>query len=242
MFEIRLRRAGERFVSRSPGVVTRHVFSFGAHYDPAHVSHGPLIACDEHDLQPHAGFAPHLHRDVEVVSWVLEGELLHEGPEGTARVPVGTVQRLSAGSGVVHAERAGDAPTRFVQMWLVPGSAGQGLSYEQGPSYEQVVVPSARLAGELVPVASGLGHPGAAPLSCPAALYVARLARGRSVPVPEAAATHLLVVRGTVSLAGEELFAGDSARLAAAGALPVAALEPAEILVWEMHVEPEGTR
>ncbi len=236
MPEISLRRADDRFVTRSAGVVTRHAFSFGRHYDPAHVGHGPLVVCDEHRLEPDAGFAPHPHRDVEVVTWVLDGLLLHDGPDGRATVPVGTVQRMSAGRGVVHAETAGDAPTRFVQMWLIPDVLGRP------PSYEQVVVPP-EPAGTLVPVVSGLGHDGAAALGCRAALHAARLAGGESVLLPDAPRVHLHVTRGAVVLAsGTALRAGDSARLTAAGALRVVATEPAELLLWEMDVTADPTR
>ena len=117
---VAVRRAGERFLTLTAGVATRHCFSFGPHYDPAHVAHGPLLLCDEHLLAPGAGFDEHRHRDVEVVTWVLEGELAHSGPDGTAHVPTGGGQRMSAGSGVLHAERAGSIGARFVQAWLAP--------------------------------------------------------------------------------------------------------------------------
>jgi redox-sensitive bicupin YhaK (pirin superfamily) len=232
---VQVRRADERFRTATAGVETRHCFSFGRHYDPAHVAHGPLLLCDEHALQPDAGFAPHPHRGVEIVTWVLEGALEHAGPAGTARVEAGTAQRLTAGTGITHAERAAGAATRFVQAWLVPDQPGLP------PSYEQVAVPPERLKGTLVPVVSGLGHEGAAALGARAALHVGRLAPGQLLTLPAAPYVHLLVTRGEVRLAGAgSLRRGDSARLTGAGEGTLSALAPAEVLVWEMHVTPGG--
>lgn len=229
---VQVRRADDRFTTRQDGVETLHCFSFGRHYDPAHVSHGPLVVCDEHRLEPTAGFPDHPHRDVEVVTWVLEGVLAHEGPGGRRSTPVGTVQRMSAGGGVVHAERAGGVATRFVQAWLVADPA-------QPASYEQRVVDPARLQGRLAPVASGLGHPDALRLGPPAALHVARLAPGEAVRLPAAPLVHLLVGSGRVEVDGEGLLtAGDSFLGTASGALELRAADAAEVLVWEMQVTP----
>lgn len=187
-----VRPGGDRFVSRSPGVTTHHCFSFGPHYDPAHVGHGRLVLHDEHLLAPGAGFAPHPHRDVEVVSWVLEGTLLHEHDGQRTQLPAGGLQRMAAGTGVVHAERAGPHVTRFVQLWLAadPGAP---------PAYEQVV------AGALGQVLPGV--------------HAGRLT-GRWT-LPEAPLAHVYVASGGAVLAGVRLQAGDSARLTHAGAVTV---------------------
>ena len=203
-----MRRAAERFVTRLPGVETRHAFSFGAHYDPEHVGHGPLVVCDEHRLEPGAGFAAHPHRGVEVVSWVLEGALRHEGPGGTSEVPAGSGQWLSTGSGVLHAEHAGAAPTRFVQTWLL-ADAGT-------PSYERLTA-----AGPgLQPVGSRAG----------ATLHVGRVDGPAALPV--APYLHVLVTAGRLRLDDVVLEAGDSARLSGTGA-PLDG--DAHLLAWEMH-------
>ncbi len=183
-----LRPAAERFVTRQPGISTRHCFSFGPHYDSAHVAHGRLVLHDEHLLDPGAGFAPHSHRDVDVVSWVLEGTLVHEQDGVTARVRAGGLQRMTAGPAVVHSERAADEPTRFVQLWLTapPGTAS---------SYEQVVT------GDLDEVLPGI--------------WAGRLA-GRWA-LPEVPRAHVFVARGDCTLGGAALSAGDSARLTGAG-------------------------
>ena len=206
-----VRWADDRFVTRVPGVETRHAFSFGAHYDPDHVGHGPLVVCDEHRLDPGAGFSAHPHRDVEVVSWVLEGVLRHEGPGGTTEVPAGSGQWLSTGSGIVHAEHAGPAPARFVQTWLLsPGGT---------PSYERIT--SAGPA--LQPVGSRAG----------ATLHVGRVDGPAVLPV--APYLHLLVTDGRLRLDDLELGPGDSARLTGTGAVLDGA---AHVLVWEMETTP----
>lgn len=207
-----VRRAADRFLTRAPGAETRHCLSFGPHYDPAHVAHGPLVACDEHRLDLGAGFAPHPHRGLHVVSWVLEGVLLHEGPGGTSEVPAGTGQWLSTGSGVTHAERAGDAPTRFVQMWLT--SSGDRASYERLDAPRHL----------------GLSEVGR---RAGAVLHVGRV--DRPVALPAAPYLLVLVLDGGLRLDGLELDPGDSARLAGTGA----ALDgDAEVLIWEMHANP----
>lgn len=184
-----VRRAAERFVTRTPGVETRHCFSFGRHYDPAHVGHGRLVLHDEHLLAPGAGFGPHPHRDVDVVSWVIEGTLRHEHDGRVVQLPAGGLQRMTAGTGVVHAERAGEQGARFVQLWL---AAGPGAA----PAYEQAV------AGDLAEVLPGV-HAGR--LSGVALL-------------PEAPRAHVYVAAGGCTLAGVRLQEGDSARLTGSGA------------------------
>lgn len=198
---LEVRRAADRFVTRAPGVLTRHAFSFGPHYDPAHTGHGRLVVHDEHRLEPHGGFGAHPHRDVEVVSWVLEGVLVHEDDAGAVEVPAGTVQRMVAGGGVVHVERAGAAATRFLQLWLVD-EPGRARSYAQAP------------VGELAEVLPGV--------------HAGRL-RG-SWPVPDVARVHLHVASGSAVVGGDRLGPGDAARLTSAGALRVEA-EQAQLLV-----------
>ena len=187
-----LRRAADRFVTRSPGIETRHGFSFGPHYDPQHVAHGRLVVHDEHVLEPGAGFAPHPHHDLEIVSWVLEGELVHEDGPRVRPVPAGVLQWMTAGTGVVHAERAGSARTRFLQLWL---TTRPGLV----PSYEQVPV---QALAEVLP-----------------GWHAGRLDGAWALPeVPRA---HLHVAAGTCALGDLQLSAGDAVRLAAPTSLPL---------------------
>ena len=238
---IEVRRGAERAVTRTHGRETRHSFSFGPHYDAANTSFGLLVACNEDRLQPGAGYGLHPHRDLEIVTWVLSGSLLHEDDSGGRSVlRPGAVQRMTAGRGVVHSEthdasRLGGGPpsgepVHLVQTWLVPDRAGLDPSYAQG----EVALET----GRLLPLASGRpGQDAAVRLAQrDATLHAARLDPGDAVQLPAAPYVHLLVTRGSVELVGAaRLGQGDEARCLAAGPLRVTAAGPAEVLVWEMH-------
>lgn len=189
---IDIRRAGDRYVTEQPGITTWHCFSSGAHYDPHNVSFGPLVALDEHHVAPGAGFDRHRHRGVELVSWVLAGELRHT--DGAGRVHVvrpDTLQYQHTGDGIEHSEMNASSlrPLRFLQLWLVAAEAGP-------PRYELVHVRrqgcALRVAGE-------------------ASLRVIRLAGERTLAA--APLTHLFVARGSVRVGGfDVLAAGDAVR------------------------------
>lgn len=125
---IDVRRGADRYSGGEPdaGIDTRHAFSFAGFYDPGNVRFGPLVACNEERLAPGAGFAEHAHRDTEIVTWVIEGELEHRDAGGrVARLLAGDAQLLGARGGVRHEERnAGSGPLRFLQMWLEPDVFG----------------------------------------------------------------------------------------------------------------------
>lgn len=217
----------ERFRSDLPGGTTWHCFSFGPHYDPANTSFGPLLLHDEHVLEPGAGFGEHQHRDVEVVTWVLDGVLVHDGPGGRRELGPGSAQRLRAGSGARHAERAGSVGARFVQAWLLPDERGLP------PADEARALPDPELADRLVTVAG----PGGLPLATRgAALRVGRLSTGSTARTRGARLEHVFVGRGQVEVDGDLLAAGDSLRSTDEGALLLTARAAAEVLVWEMDV------
>ena len=152
---VELRRAGDRTRTRTAWLDSRHSFSYGAHYDGSNTHFGLLMAHNDDVLAPGSGFEPHPHRDMEIVTWVLEGELRHEDDAGHSSVlGPGTVQRMSAGSGIVHSERNGSATRNLhlVQMWVLPDV------YGAPPDHEQLDVAAALDSGELVVVASGMGE------------------------------------------------------------------------------------
>jgi redox-sensitive bicupin YhaK (pirin superfamily) len=244
-----VRRAGERPGTRLGWLDSKHSFSFGRSYDPANTHHGLLLVNNDDTVKPGTGFETHPHRDMEIVTWVLQGSLVHQDSEGhTGVIYPGLAQRMSAGTGILHSEKndswrvagPGQAntehtdPVHFVQMWVVPDETGIT------PGYEQLEIDHELLAGGLVPVASGLPeHDGAAAIRINnryAALHAARLQPGQSVTLPDAPFLHLFVPRGTVTLEGTgELATGDAVRFTATGGQRVTATEPAEILAWEMH-------
>jgi hypothetical protein len=244
-----VRRADERVKTRLGWLDSKHSFSFGRHYDRANTHHGLLLVNNDDIVKPGTGFETHPHQDMEIVTWVLQGSLVHQDSEGhTGVIYPGLAQRMSAGTGILHSEKndswrlAGPGqddvahrdPVHFVQMWVVPDERGID------PGYEQLEIDHELLSGGLVTVASGMPeHDGAAAIRIKnryAALHVARLRSGQSVQLPEAPFLHLFVPRGRVTLeeAGA-LEAGDAVRFTATGGQRVTADEPAEILVWEMH-------
>ena len=212
-----IRRADERFCTRvdAEGKETWHSFSFGNHYDPSRISFGPIMAINEERLAPGAGYEPHKHREVDILTWVLNGTLAHEDSTGFGGdVTPGTLQHLHAGPGVTHSERNASTtePLVFVQMMVRANLASE-------PSYGQVEIP----------VVPGL-HPGPE-IDADASVFVARV-DGQPLAVP-AAASHLIhVTAGTLTVNGTALSAGDQWQGAAATPLELTALAPAEAIVW----------
>jgi quercetin 2,3-dioxygenase len=239
-----VRRAADRFKSNFGWLDSKHSFSFGQHFDRANTHHGLLLVNNDDVVDPGTGFETHPHQDMEIVTWVLQGSLVHQDSTGhNGVIYPGLAQRMSAGRGILHSEkndswRLGEAthrdPVHFVQMWVVPDESGIT------PGYEQLEIDDELLKGGLVPVASGMAeHDGAAAIRIKnryAALYAARLQPGQAVELPEAPFLHLFVPRGAVTLEGAgQLATGDAVRFTATGGQKVTATEPAEILVWEMH-------
>jgi redox-sensitive bicupin YhaK (pirin superfamily) len=239
-----IRRAEQRFSSSFGWLDSRHSFSFGHHHDRANTHHGLLLVNNDDVVDPGTGFETHPHQDMEIVTWVLQGSLVHQDSTGhNGVIYPGLAQRMSAGRGILHSEKNDSwrldgqthrDPVHFVQMWVVPDEANIT------PGYEQLEIGDELLTGGLVPVASGMDkHDGASAIRIRnryAALHAARLQPGQSVELPEAPYLHLFVPRGAVTLEGAGgLATGDAVRFTATGGQRVTASEPAEILVWEMH-------
>ncbi len=234
---VEVRRAADRFTTVAPArteaaegwAVTHHSFSFGDHYDPANVGVGPLVALNDETVRAGAAYPEHTHRDVEIVSWVVTGTLRHADSAGhLGKAGAGTVQRLSAGSGVTHTEGATDgADVRFLQAWLRPDQAGTSPSYALG------MVDGSTLATGWVPVASG--EPGAVVdlRSRGTTLWVTRLEPGGRRTLPTARKAFALVVTGAAEVDGVgSLDAGDALEIDVRTPLVVVARTPAELLVW----------
>jgi quercetin 2,3-dioxygenase len=242
-----IRRAADRFATRIGWLDSKHSFSFSNHYDPLNTHHGVLLVNNDDRVQAGAGFDSHAHRDMEIVTWVLSGSLVHRDSTGNSGViRPGEAQRMSAGTGISHSERNDswtvlggprhDEPVHFVQMWVPPDTRGLD------PGYEQRDVDDALVGGGLVTVASGMPRDvDSAAVGIHnrfAAFHVARLQPGDSVELPDAPFVHLFVGRGTIEFDGAGPFAeGDAVRLTDAGARRVSAFEPSEVLVWEMHAQ-----
>ena len=237
---VEVRRSADRFTTVAPArpdgaaegwATTRHSFSFGEHYDPDRVGVGPLVALNDETVRAGEAYPDHLHRDVEIVSWVVSGTLRHADSAGhLGKAGAGTVQRLSAGAGVTHTEGATDgAPVRFLQAWVRPDETGTPPSHALG------VVDAAALSTGWVAVASG--EPGALVdlRSRGTTLWVTRLDRGDERALPAGRTAYAHVVRGSVELEVdgiEPLAEGDALRLTRAPSVTVRAVEPSELLVW----------
>lgn len=218
---VEIRRGTARFAEREAGRATRHAFSFGAVYDPAHLSFGPMICHDEHLLGNGRGFDTHPHAGLDIVTWVVSGALTHtdtiKSPTGGSHTLIpGRVGHLHAGAGVEHSEVAAAPQTRFVQVWLRADEDAE-------PSYDVHEVGRGPLTQALTVAGS--------------TLWVSRLAAGESVTLPEGDLLHVYVALGALlrnSLA-EPLTAGD-ALLASRhpGPLSVTAAVDTELLIWRL--------
>jgi redox-sensitive bicupin YhaK (pirin superfamily) len=243
-------RAADRLATSTPWLDSRHSFSFGHQYQAGNTHHGLLLVSNSDVVRPGAGFDTHPHRDMEIVTWVLRGSLVHQDSAGNSGVIYpGLAQRMSAGSGILHSERNDSwrldgsrphsDPVHFVQMWVMPDERGTV------PGYQQAEVADDLLSGTLVPVASGLReHAGSSAIqirNSQAALHVARLRTGQSVQLPDAPFLHLFLARGQAELEGAgSLDSGDAVRFTAVGGHRLTAVSAAEVLVWEMHASLAG--
>jgi hypothetical protein len=229
---IDVRRADERFATRIGWLDSKHSFSFGRHYDPTNTGHGLLLVNNDDIVRAGSGFDTHPHRDMEIVTWVLSGELEHKDSERNRGVIYpGLAQRMSAGTGIWHSEmnNSGAEEVHFVQMWVWPDTESVA------PGYEQLDIGGELARGGLVPIASGRGHDAAISIRQQGAvLWGGRLAAGETVTVPEDRHVHVFVPRGTADLSGAgPLGTGDAVRLTAVGGLDLTAgPDGAEVLIW----------
>jgi redox-sensitive bicupin YhaK (pirin superfamily) len=229
-----IRSASERGQSRLGWLDSHHTFSFGNYYDPAHMGFGALRVINEDRVQPGKGFGTHSHRDMEILSWVLEGALEHRDSMGTQGViRPGELQRMSAGTGVTHSEfnASTSEPVHFLQIWLLPER--EGLA----PSYEQRAFAPADLEDRLHLVASHDGRDGSIRVHQDVNLYASRISPDANVSFRPAAGRSLWlhVAKGHIQVEGRELHAGDAASWTAApDALDIQALAPSEVLLFDL--------
>ncbi len=226
---IEYRRAEDRFRTDAEGRTTWHSFSFGAHYDPRDVGFRALVAHNEERLPPGTGYAEHPHADLEIVTYVLGGALRHTSAVGSGVLGPGHVQRLRAGSGVVHSEVAdGPEETRFLQAWVRPDESGLAPEWVSAP------VAAAR---DWTCVADGDGDgDGVVPLAASGtAMHVARPAAGDRLDLPDRPALHVFVAAGEAQLGERLLRPGDAARLLDEGGRTLVAETDCELVVWSFR-------
>lgn len=234
---IDIRRANTRFHTQIGWLDSWHSFSFSEHYDPKNTHFGLLLVLNDDVVAPGTGFGTHPHRDMEIVTWVLDGSLAHRDSAGNEGVITRNVaQRMSAGTGIRHSEMNASErePVHLLQMWVPPDTLGLP------PGYEQRDVGDMIPENELFPLASGREPQAAIQIhQRDATLWVARLDAGATVTIPDAPFVHVFVARGAIELEGAGTLAtGDAARLEDAGALRATAQdEDAELVIWETYAE-----
>ena len=230
---VQLRRANERGHADHGWLNSFHTFSFADYHDPAHMGFRALRVINDDTVAPGRGFGAHPHRDMEIISYVLDGELAHKDSMGNGSIiRPGEVQRMSAGTGVVHSEHnPGKAPVHFLQIWIMPDRRNHQ------PGYEQKAYPLEERAGTLRLVASPDGADGSVTIHQDARLYTTNLADGDAVAHELAAGRHawIHVARGEVALGDTVLRAGDAASTSDPGRLELRGRPGgAEVLVFDL--------
>ena len=229
-----IRRASERGHANFGWLDSWHTFSFGSYYDPEHMGFSDLRVINDDRVRGGEGFPSHSHRDMEILSYVLEGALAHKDSTGSGGViRYGDVQRMSAGRGVTHSEMNGstDEPVHFLQIWLLPERAGLPASYE-----EKRFAPEEK-RGRFRLVASPDAAEGSLTLHQDARVYASILDKGVEATHAFAAGRQgwLQVARGRVLVNGKELAAGDGAALTGEASVTVAGAEPSEVLLFDLR-------
>ncbi len=231
--KLSIRRAGERGRADHGWLLSYHTFSFADYYDPAHMGFRALRVINEDRVQPGKGFGTHSHRDMEIISYVLEGALEHKDSMGTSSIiRPGEVQRMSAGSGVTHSEfnASRDELVHFLQIWLLPARPGGK------PGYEQKAFPEEERKGKLRLVASPDGRDGSVTIQQDVELYAGLPGTGGNLRHALAPGRHawVHVARGQLEIGGEQLEAGDAAAVSDARGLELAGSDGSEVLLFDL--------
>lgn len=228
-----IRRSQERGHANRGWLDSHHTFSFADYHDPRHMGFRSLRVINEDRVAPGKGFGTHSHRDMEIISYVLEGALEHKDSLGTGSVITpGDVQRMSAGTGVAHSEfnHSRSEPVHFLQIWILPEQRGSA------PGYEQKRFEPAERAGRLRLIASRDGREGSVRVHQDVALYAALLAPGETVTHQFAAGRHgwLQVGRGAVKVGEVTLQVGDGAAIEPADTIEIVGVHRAELLLFDL--------
>ena len=231
---ITVRRSSERGSSKFKWLDSRHTFSFADYYDPKHMGFSDLRVINEDRVEPGAGFPTHSHRDMEIITYVLEGALAHKDSTGTSSViRVGDVQRMSAGTGISHSEynASKTEPVHFLQIWIIPSER------DLKPGYEQRSFDLKKNSGKWVPVAAHDARDGAVKLHQDAELYLAVMSKGQELSYrlkPDRQAW-LQVSRGAATLNGTSLAAGDGVAVNKEELLQIESPTDNEILLFDLR-------
>lgn len=228
-----LRKSQDRGYADHGWLKSFHSFSFAGYYDARHMEFGNLRVINEDRIAPGAGFGTHRHQDMEIISYVLSGELAHKDSMGNIKaIPPGDVQRMSAGNGVEHSEfnHTADQITHLLQIWIEPNVKGIA------PSYEQKSFPSAEKRGALRLVASPDGAQGSVRIHADASMYAGLFdgAEATSLALNPARKTYVHLVAGALEVNGQALLGGDAALLQGESLLQLGCAKNAEVLVFDL--------
>lgn len=228
-----IRRSAERGHVEQDWLDTRHTFSFGHYHDDEHMGFHALRVINEDVIAPGQGFGKHFHDDMEIITYVTEGELAHkDNTGGGGMIRRGDVQRMSAGRGIIHSEfnHSNERPVRLLQIWIVP------KSFAADPSYEQKNFPDAAKRAKLLLIASGDGRDGSLAMNQDADVYASILEKDEAVAFETAAGRHawIQVVSGRIELNGLALETGDGAAIDDERALRIEAKEGSEFLAFDL--------
>jgi redox-sensitive bicupin YhaK (pirin superfamily) len=230
---LNIRKSSERGYADHGWLKSFHSFSFANYFDPAHMGFGNLRVINEDRIDPGTGFGTHGHRDMEIISYVLSGNLAHQDSMGNVKgIPPGDIQRMSAGSGVRHSEfnHAKGEQTHFLQIWIEPNVTGID------PGYEQKTVPESAKRGQLALVAAPQAAEHTVKIHADASLYAGLFdgAETASLALNPARKAYVFLVRGSVQVNGEQLNAGDAAMLQSEPSLALSNGQDAEVLVFDL--------
>lgn len=230
---IKLRRSSDRGHTKLNWLDSRHTFSFGDYHDPQQMGFSHLRVINEDRVIPGAGFGTHSHRDMEIITYVLEGALAHKDSTGTSSViSVGEVQRMSAGTGISHSEYNGSQtePVHFLQIWIIPDQTGLK------PGYEQRVFSFDEDRGRFSLIASKQGRDNSVTVHQDVDVWAARFASGEAPTMRVKPGRHAFAqaARGTVMLNGVKLDAGDGAAISQEEILEFKAVEDGEMLLFDL--------
>jgi redox-sensitive bicupin YhaK (pirin superfamily) len=226
-----LRKANERGHSQMSWLNSFHTFSFAEYYDPAHMGFGDLRVINEDTVQPGQGFGRHSHQNMEIISYVTQGELAHQDSLGTGSIiKPGEIQRMSAGAGIQHSEfNHSDTDTlQFLQIWIIPKKSGLTPSYEQKPIQ--------KINDQLILIGSEEGADGSITIHQDIKLYAAYLTLGHSIQYTfkNKRRGWLQLVKGKITLNGKQLVASDGAAIQEEEMIEIHCLENAELLFFDM--------
>lgn len=233
---ITIRKSMERGYADHGWLKSLHSFSFAEYYDPQQMGWGNLRVINEDRIAPGTGFAPHGHRDMEIISYVISGALAHKDDMGNVvTIKPGDIQRMSAGTGVHHSEfnHARNETTHFLQIWIKPQEKGIA------PGYEQKFFSDEQKRNRLCLLASPDGRDGSITIHADALIYGAILEPGTelSLPIEPGRKSYVQVIKGRIGVNGHELESGDALKAEAETSLNFAARQPSEILVFELAAE-----